>query len=131
MKIKFILTYTEVYHRCFRLLVRIVRMSVYYGSMVSFLFIKIVNLREKVYNFVVVDCRSERKYYGIVGYGFYMYGILLYNSWIITSWQQCGGKREECWISKQDSRLIACFAIPWFCDSTVKSCVSLEFLMCV
>lgn len=39
VKIKFILTYTEVYHRCFRLLLRIVRISVY-GSSDQFSFHK-------------------------------------------------------------------------------------------
>lgn len=47
VKIKFILTYVVVYHRCFRLLLRIVKISVYYGSSDQFSFHKILSLREE------------------------------------------------------------------------------------
>lgn len=47
VKTKFILTYTEVYHRCFRLLLRIVRISVHYGSRDQFSFCKNCEFKRK------------------------------------------------------------------------------------
>ena len=54
VKIKFILTHAEVYRRCFRLLLRIVRISVYYGSSDQFSFHKKFEFKRKKCNNLVV-----------------------------------------------------------------------------
>lgn len=81
VKIKFVLTYAKVYHRCFRLLLRIVRISVYYGSSDRFSFHNNFEFKRRKYDsFLVADYRVGRKCCGTVGYGFYIYKVLLYNS---------------------------------------------------
>lgn len=57
-----------MYHRCFRLLLRIVRISVYYDSSDQFSFHKNFEFKRKN-SFLVADYRLGRKY-GTVDYGF-------------------------------------------------------------
>lgn len=58
-----------MYHRCFRLLLRIVRISVYYDSSDQFSFHKKFEFKRKNNNFLVADYRLGRKY-STVAYGF-------------------------------------------------------------